>query len=365
MTNRHFCFTLNNPTLTPEALLKELDEDPRVRYCVFQEEKGEDETRGQNTVHYQGYVELKNAQRFAAMHLLIPRAHWEKRRGTRDQARDYCMKEETRQAGPWECGEFKSQQGTRTDLLDAIATAQETWSIADVAEQHPETFVKYNRGLSDYIFHVRPARSIANPPSVHLYFGPTGTGKTKKAYEADANLYSKDPSSMWFDGYHGQNTLLLDDYSGAASKMSLNTMLQLLDRYPVQVPIKGGYAKMTARHIVITTNLHPSVWFNYSRREEQYKALQRRFTQIVVFKGKINLQVTKKAFFEDWFDGCNESSLFFTHADAVPIDISEDEEELSEVFSGGDAPMPEAQPAMSDDLWLLNDDDDLADYVFE
>ncbi len=355
MTHRHFCFTLNNPVLTPEALLKELDEDPRVRYAVFQQEQGENET-----MHYQGYLELKAPQRFTAMHLLIPLAHWEARRGSRDQAREYCMKEDSRTDGPWECGTFKSGgQGARADLLDAIATAQTNWSIAEVAEQHPVTFVKFNRGLSDYIFHVRPPRSIANPPSVHLYFGPTGTGKTRKAYEDSPDLFRKAPDTSWFDGYNGQSTLLLDDYSGAASKMSLNNMLQLLDRFPFNVQIKGGHVQMTASHIVLTTNLHPSVWFNYQRREEQYLALQRRFTKILVFKGKISIQVTKKAFFDDWFDGCDEDTIFWTHADANTLEISEDEEELSEVFSGGDAPEPSdelmlcAQPDIFED-WQLS-----------
>ncbi len=265
------------------------------------------------------------------------------------------MKEESRKSGPWECGEYKSQQGARNDILDAISTAQENWSIAEVAQAHPVTFVKFNRGISDYIFHVRPCRSIANPPSVHLYFGPTGCGKTRKAYEEDPGLYSKDPSSMWFDGYHGQETLLLDDYSGAASKMSLNTMLQLLDRFPVNVQIKGGYAKMTARHIVLTTNLHPSVWFNYRKRESQYLALQRRFTKIVVFKGKISIQVSHKTFFDEWFDGCDQDRLFFTHADAETVDISEDEEELSEdlAFIGDDL---QAQPSQDDDSWMMGSD---------
>ncbi len=347
MTQRHWCYTLNNPTLTPEGLLKILDEDPRVRYAIFQEEKGDNETP-----HYQGYVELSNSQRLAAMRKMIPGAHWESRRGTRDQARDYCRKEDSRINGPWECGEFPSKQGARADLLDAVTTAQENWSIAQVALEHPVTFVKYNRGLSAYIFNARPARSIANPPSVHLYFGPTGTGKTRKAYEENPDLFRKAPDSFWFDGYHGQSTLLLDDYSGAASKMSLNYMLQLLDRYPIDVQVKGGYAKMTARHIVLTTNLHPSVWFNYAKRESQYIALQRRFTSIYVFKGKISIKVTHKAFFEDWFDDCDEDRLFWTHADTEAIELSDDEEELSEVFSAGEDPMPLGQPSSSDECWL-------------
>ncbi len=353
MTHRHFCFTLNNPTLTPEALLKELDDDPRIRYAVFQEEKGENET-----VHYQGYVELNAALRFAAMHKLIPLCHWEERKkGTREQCREYCMKEDTRTNGPWECGNFKAGgQGTRADLEACITTAKDNWSIAQIAEEHPTTFVKFHRGLESYIFHARPDRSIANPPQVLLFFGPTGTGKTRKAFEDySSSIYRKNPNNRWFDGYHGQETLLLDDFCGASSKMALSELLQLLDRFPINVEVKGGYAKMTARTIVVTTNLHPSVWYDYQRRESQYKALQRRFTRIMVFKGKINICLSHSVFFDEWFEGCDEDRLFFEHADAEPLTISSDDEDaFSEDLALMVDDANQAQASPDSDFWTLS-----------
>ncbi len=351
MTLRNWCFTLNNPTMTPAGLLKDLDDDPRIRYAVFQEEQGEGETP-----HYQGYLELSQPMKMSGMKKLIPRAHFEGRRGTRDQARDYCMKEDSRKDGPWECGEFTSKQGARTDLLEAIATADDTYSIAEVAKQHPLQYVKYSRGLSQYIFHTRPRRSIANPPSVHLYYGTTGSGKTRKAFEDNSeSIFRKAPDTSWFDGYYGQRTLLLDDFAGRASKMSLSYLLQLLDRYPFDVQIKGGHAAMTAQHIVITTNLHPVTWYDYANREEQYRALQRRITSIYVFKGKLgSIQVTHKTFFDEWFEGCEEDKLFFTHADAeATMVISDDEEELSEDLGLIEDDVQLAQASQSDEYWEL------------
>ncbi len=349
MNFRNWCFTLNNPTMTPAGLLKELDDDPRIRYAVFQEEQGDNEVS-----HYQGYLELSTSCRLTAMKKLIPRAHFEQRRGNRDQARDYCMKEDSRKDGPWECGDFPTNQGARTDLMEAIATADDTYSIVEVAKQHPVQFVKYASGLSKYIFYTRPQRSIANPPSVHLYYGPTGAGKTRKAFEDNQDsIYRKSPDSTWFDGYYGQNTLLLDDFAGRASKMPLSFLLILLDRYPVDVQIKGGHAAMTARHIVITTNLHPVTWYDYNNRQEQYRALQRRITSIYVFQGKLgSMQVTRKTFFDDWFDGCDEDALFFTHADAEDATmISDDDEEVSEDLALMIDDAEQAQASLSDDYW--------------
>ena len=53
-------------------------------------------------------------------------------------------------------------------------------------------------------------------------YGPTGTGKTYAAINLIANrrdyYIAECPSSrgskLWFDGYEGQKTLVLDDFSG-------------------------------------------------------------------------------------------------------------------------------------------------------
>lgn len=140
-----------------------MTDDPSVRYCVYQEERGENGVR-----HYQGYVELSAPQRMSYMKKLLPRAHWEKRKRTRDECRNYCMKEDTRIAGPFEIGEWQRHQGARTDLSAAIATAKTTLNIAQVAKDHPVEFVKFNRGLQALIFHTRPERDLNDPPQVCL-----------------------------------------------------------------------------------------------------------------------------------------------------------------------------------------------------
>ena len=106
---RTWVFTINNP----ESPLDFSDKEA-VRYCVYQEETGENGTR-----HYQGYLELTRTHTLNMLKKLkgFERAHFEQRRGSRDQARQYAMKEDTRVAGPWEHGVWvRSGQGNRTDL---------------------------------------------------------------------------------------------------------------------------------------------------------------------------------------------------------------------------------------------------------
>lgn len=74
---------------------------------MFQAEVGEET----NTPHFQGYVEWKQKKTFTAAKALLggDKVHLEARRGTQQQAIDYCSKEDTRVDGPWYHGTPKKQ----------------------------------------------------------------------------------------------------------------------------------------------------------------------------------------------------------------------------------------------------------------
>lgn len=92
----HWCFTLNNPKTGVDGAkfleqVTDPDEGWGVEYLVFQLEKGVKE----KTPHYQGYCEFTKAERLTSIKKKgfgAALAHWEKRKGTPAQARDYCMK---------------------------------------------------------------------------------------------------------------------------------------------------------------------------------------------------------------------------------------------------------------------------------
>lgn len=133
---RHWCFTVNNPEQPLDwSAVK------GVRYAVYQMESGES-----GTPHFQGYVEFSTQPRLAALKKILPTAHWEPRRGTRDQARAYCMKDESRLDGPWEFGNWISGQGARSDLATAIESAKQG-GMKRLAEEHPVAYVKYHKGI--------------------------------------------------------------------------------------------------------------------------------------------------------------------------------------------------------------------------
>lgn len=222
--------------------------------------------------------------------------HWEKRRGSREDARKYSMKEDTREDGPFEFGEWDdSAQGKRSDLALLADAIKGGASLATVAEDHTPTYIRYHRGIAAYM-HLRQPPARETPPTIHLLMGPPGCGKTRTFYDSEApedRWVSPAGSALqWFDGYHGQPAALLDDFDGRASKVPLQTLLTILDRssigyvydllsrYVQQVAVKGGHAWWSPERVYVTTNIHPRNWYDWSSRESQYDALKRRFTRI-------------------------------------------------------------------------------------
>lgn len=318
-------FTYNNPSVEPVAFSVAIQSLRHFRYCIYQQERGES-----GTSHFQGYVEFSSPVRASVISRLYRGIHVEKRRGTRDQARDYCRKEDTREDGPFELGIWEGGgQGKRTDLGDACQLLLQTRDVAQVASTYPVPYVKYFRGLSALLSVTSGERTI--PPRVTLYYGPTGTGKTRRAYTLYPGLYRKAPDTRWFDGYTGQEVLLLDDFMGAASKMSLAYLLQLLDRYPISVEIKGNYVPLVATRIIVTTNLHPWTWYDYTGRTESFSALARRFSDVLYWGpldgyGDCCHGVDVATFFHNWAETCNEAAVYQHVTPAVSDESSDDED---------------------------------------
>ncbi len=138
---RSYCFTLNNPTVSADELIQLASDTSCIRYLVFQLELCP--TTG--TPHFQGYVELTTPHRFRFLCENFIQASYRERHGTRVEARVYCMKEESRTAGPWEYGAFNAGgAGTRNDLTQLVEACL-TGSLKRVADEHPEMIIRYPR----------------------------------------------------------------------------------------------------------------------------------------------------------------------------------------------------------------------------
>lgn len=273
--SRNWCFTLNNPEPTDKEKILALG----VKYVLFQLEEGE-----QGTPHYQGMIVANSPIRLKSVKEMIPRAHWEQTRSV-PASIDYCSKEDSRIEGPWEAGQKPKGRGKRTDLDDVAETIQSGASLVEVAQTYPVQVIKFHRGIQTLRNLQIPPRN--EPPEVYVYTGKTGTGKSRKAFEEAPDAYFK-PDGDWWDGYDAHEDVIIDDF---ACDMKLTQLLRLCDRYPMKVPVKGGFAEFVAKRIFITSNIPYDQWYENARQEHR-DALTRRITKVVNFSGGLVLPAT-------------------------------------------------------------------------
>lgn len=126
-------------------------------------------------------------------------------------------------------------------------------------------------------------KPIGNTKEVFVYWGLTGTGKSKRAWEeAGLDAYPKDPNTKFWDGYKGEENIVIDEFRG---KIDISHILRWLDRYPVNVETKFGGVTLRAKRIWITSNISWRKWFN-DLDNDTLMALRRRFTKVIVYSGR-------------------------------------------------------------------------------
>ncbi len=275
---RNVCFTLNNPD---DMIMFDGEE---MEYLIYQEEQPEG-----GTYHLQGYCEFTRQRSLSQAKALLggDEVHLEPRRGTQQQAIDYCKKLDTRvpHTEPYEEGTPRTQ-GKRMDLEGFKNAVMEGTRLRDLLDDHWGVIARYPKFYQSLTMIHSPVRITTLVVTLHI--GDTGLGKTRAVYDefGDSPEFYRTPLSnntIWFDGYDGQATVLLDDFSGASSHLPLSTLLQLLDRYPLPVPTKGGHTWWLPNAVHVTTNILPKHWYKWENRGEQYKALARRFHKVYLY----------------------------------------------------------------------------------
>jgi len=196
-------------------------------------------------------------------------------KGTAKQNRVYCTKEGK---DIFEHGEVAGQ-GERTDLTEAT-TALKRKRLEEVAEEFPETFVKYHKGLTALkaVYDNKELGDKNRDMEVILLYGEAGTGKTREAQEEGrkrGRVYILPPpnnGSTWWDGYEGQETVILDDFYGW---LKPHDLFRYLDIYPLKLAIKGGTVAAQYTRVYITSNNNSDDWYKEGVRYNK-EALERR-----------------------------------------------------------------------------------------
>lgn len=264
---RHWAWTLNHYTQEDLDHLMHLDiTTSTIRYMIFQQETGES-----GTPHLQGYTQFTRAHRLTGVKkaIGIARIHCEPAARSASKNILYCSKDSDRIAGTEvvELG-VPGRGGTRAGVIRSIQAGA---TMQELAERFPNQYMTRHHGMRALRQAYTKPRNWA--PKVRIYYGNTGTGKTYTARQKHPEgIFIEWPQKngmWWWDGYDGQEVIVLDEFR---HQINYSEMLRLLDRYPHQVQVKGGFVHNSAKKIIITTNCNPATWYS----EEDQEPLHRR-----------------------------------------------------------------------------------------
>lgn len=269
--SRDFVFTTNNWTQDHIELLSTID----CVYVVYGKETGES-----GTPHLQGYIRFKNPKSMSTVIKAMPGSHIEIKKGTPQQAIDYCKKDgDFTERG--EAPKTQEDKGTAggdaqkrryEEAFQAAKDGRMEDIPADLLTRHYATYKKIRM---DYATKPNPLEELAN----EWVYGPTGTGKTRAAHEAHPDAYIKKANTKWWDGYQGQDVVIIDDFD--KYHVALGYELKIWgDHNAFPAETKGSTSLIRPKKIIVTSNYHPSeIW----QDEQTLQPILRRFK--VVQKG--------------------------------------------------------------------------------
>lgn len=312
--------------------------------------------------HWQGYIEFKNGRkRLSAVKKVLPGYHLEPRRGTQQQAIDYCKKGCIVNASeaevpadlaadwPTDCKYYqptdknvKDEQpsndedvfkqikeygtpgvsngaGSRTDLDAFVKAVRSGLSENDAYTQYPGIMARYRHMYKS----IREAKNYTavplqsnERPWLCVFIGPAGAGKTRLAKHVLGLAAGGGPvgellyHNSFYQGDVECPNVVIDEFHFDNDQMPLGEFQRLFQEGSNVMNTKGSEVRCCVKRAIITTE-HTSIHAWYPRMgmdEEVNESVMRRIDKIVLFMSSEAAAVTVAT----WPDSVKPKALVVT-----------------------------------------------------
>lgn len=262
---KNFCLTIYDVSEEMSTRLCGLVAAGKLRYIVFQLETCPRTGRA----HYQTYLQTKGRSSYAQVQTIVgvPNCHVEQRAGSHEEAAKYCKKLESRFVGPspegcevsGEYGEPITGPGMRSDIMALKESIDEGLSEKELFDLHFASMIRNYRAVDYYVRLSIPKRR--HQTKALVLFGDTGNGKSYRANQAypDAfHLRRPNDNNVWWDGYRGQETVIVEEFEGWLPIVMIKTMI---DEHPMQVAVKNASVEFSPTLVIFLSNKDPRIWW--------------------------------------------------------------------------------------------------------
>lgn len=177
---------------------------PQCRYVKGQLEQGSG-----GYLHWQCLVGMQRKSTLRQVKEVFgPECHAELTRSS--ASNEYVWKEDTRVQGTqFELGALPFERNQKRDWEAIWTKAQEGDLDAIPADVRVVSYRTLRAISSDH------SRAVGMVRQVYVFWGPTGTGKSRRAWEeAGEDAYCKDPRTKFWDGYQTQEKVVIDEFRG-------------------------------------------------------------------------------------------------------------------------------------------------------
>lgn len=205
---------------------KLVETDKSTRYVCY----GDEICPRTGRPHHQGFIYMHNEVGLKFVKRRLPGAHLEPALGSMEENEAYCSKDDYYH----EFGD-RPKQGFRTDLdeqKERILAGE--ISADEVALENPMFYHQYGRTLNK-LEDIALRRRYRTWMTVGKWFtGPTGAGKSHAAFEGfnPTTHYVKPLADQWWDGYTGQEIVILNEFHG---QIEFSELMALVDQWPESV----------------------------------------------------------------------------------------------------------------------------------